>query len=49
MDFVAHLDGGCYPVAITTDLLASVNSDEEGRRMLDALTIVGLELRIARD
>lgn len=47
LDFVAHLDAGCYPDALSLELLAAVSSNEEGRRMLDALTITGLELRIA--
>ena len=46
LDFVAHLDTGCYPDENTADLLAAVSRDEEGRRMLDALVIVGLELRL---
>lgn len=47
LDFVAHLDADCYPGEITAELLAEVSLDEEGRRMLEALTMVGLELRFA--
>ncbi|WP_421874646.1 hypothetical protein [Mycolicibacterium wolinskyi] len=47
MDFVSHLDAGCYPDEIMAERLAAVSRDEEGRRMLDALAIVGLELRLA--
>jgi hypothetical protein len=46
LDFVSHLDAGCYPDEMTAELLAQVSCDDEGRRMLDALTIVGLELRL---
>lgn len=49
LDFVAHLDAGCYPDEIAAELLAAVSRDEHGRRVLDALTITGLELRIAED
>lgn len=47
VDFVACLDAGCYPDSVTPDLLAAVNSDEEGRRVLVALALVGLQLRAA--
>lgn len=46
MDFVAHLYGGCYPAGITSALLAAVRADNDGARMLDALTVVQLELRL---
>lgn len=47
LDFVSHLDAGCYPDEVTEKLLAEVSKDEEARRMLEALTLVGLELRFA--
>jgi hypothetical protein len=46
-DFVAHLHGGCYPADVTPALLYAVNADPEGQRVLDALTVVQLELLLA--
>ncbi|WP_074355653.1 hypothetical protein [Mycobacteroides abscessus] len=46
VDFVAHLHGGCYPDALASDLLAGVRRDHESARLLDALTVTQLELRI---
>lgn len=46
MDFVSHLDAGCYPDEITPRLLTAVRRDAPGARMLDDLAIVQLELRL---
>lgn len=47
LEFVAHLHGGCYSADITPQLIAGVKADEAGRRLLDQLTIVQLELWLA--
>lgn len=49
MDFVAHLDGGCYPDGVTQQLLAAVRLDPVGARMLDDLAIVQMELGLLRN
>jgi hypothetical protein len=49
VDFVSHLDAGCYPDNVTQDLLAAVRSDPTGARMLTELTIVQMELRLLGD
>lgn len=47
LDFVAHLDAGCYPDDLSDALLAAVCRDEHGRRLLDALIVSRLEVRTA--
>ncbi|ORA10960.1 hypothetical protein [Mycobacterium arosiense] len=49
MDFVSHLDAGCYPDGVTQQLLAAVRCDPVGARMLDDLAVVQMELRLLRD
>lgn len=49
MDFVAHLDAGCYPDEVAQQLLDAVRLDAAGARMLDDLAIVQMELRLLRD
>ncbi|SHT79403.1 Uncharacterised protein [Mycobacteroides abscessus subsp. abscessus] len=49
LDFVAHLHGGCYPDDITPLLLAAVDRNDAGRRMLDDLALARLELVIMGD
>jgi hypothetical protein len=49
LEFVAHLEAGCYPDDVTPRLMAAVRSDPAGARMLDALTIVQMELRLLGD
>lgn len=46
MEFVAHLHAGCYAEGISRQLIRAVRQDKEGQRMLDALSITQLELRI---
>jgi len=46
--FIAHLHGGCYSEDVTTALLDRVRSDGEGRRMLEAVALVQLELHFLR-
>jgi hypothetical protein len=36
LDFVAHLEGGCYPTDITDTLMSAVRGDSDGARMLEA-------------
>lgn len=49
MDFVSHLDAGCYPDEVTKELLAAVHRDPAGARMLDDLAIVQIELGLLRN
>ena len=46
LEFIAHLHGGCYDDDITPQLLAAVAKDEAGKRILDELTIIQLELAL---
>jgi hypothetical protein len=46
LEFIAHLHGECYGDDITPQLLAAATKDEAGKRMLDELTIVRLELAL---
>ncbi|MDO3636038.1 hypothetical protein [Mycolicibacterium arseniciresistens] len=46
MEFVAHLHGGCYEADETERLLPTVRADPDGARMLAALTIAQLEVRL---
>ncbi len=46
LEFIAHLHGGCYDDDITPQLLAAVAEDEAGKRRLDELIIVRLELAL---
>lgn len=49
MDFVAHLQGGCYAADDTVRLLRAVGADLDGAGIIDDLTIVQMELRLLRD
>lgn len=49
LEFVAHLEAGCYPDDVTPELMAVVCRDPAGARMLDALRITQLELRLLGD
>lgn len=49
MDFVSHLDAGCYSDGATHELLATVRLDPAGARMLDDVAIVQMELRLLGD
>jgi len=46
LDFVSHLDAGCYPAELTYQLMATLRLDPAGARMLDDLAIVRMELRL---
>ncbi|MDM2096403.1 hypothetical protein PP348_20220 [Mycobacteroides abscessus] len=46
LNFVAHLDAGCYPDDLTPELLAGVRRDPAGAGLLDLLTTTQLELRL---